>query len=91
MHDIEKMVRQAEAKVRANPKDGASWAMLARSYVELQRWPEAWKAYQFASEQKPDDASLLAGQAEALAVMKGGALAGGTHAAGQPGTGARPQ
>lgn len=76
MHDIEKMVRQAEAKVQSNPKDGVSWAMLARSYVALQRWPEAWKAYQFASELKPDDASLLAGQAEALAVMKGGALAG---------------
>jgi len=76
MPAIEKMVAQAEAKLRDNPKDVDTWTMLARSYATLQRWPEAWKAYQFAAELKPDDASLLAGQAEALAVMKGGALQG---------------
>lgn len=75
-HDILKMVQQAEAKAKSNPKDAETWAMLARSYAALQRWPEAWKSYQFASNLKPDDAGLLAGQAEALAVLKGGALEG---------------
>jgi len=76
MPAIEKMVAQAEAKLRDNPKDVDTWTMLARSYATLQRWPEAWKAYQFAAELKPDDAGLMAGQAEALAVTKGGALQG---------------
>jgi len=75
-HDIEKMVEQAEAKVKANPADGESWAMLGRSYAAMQRWPEAWKAYQFAADRLPEDASLLSGQAEALAIIKGGALQG---------------
>lgn len=75
-HDIEKMIAQAEAKVKADPADGESWAMLGRSYAAMQRWPEAWKAYQFAADRLPEDASLLSGQAEALAVIKGGALQG---------------
>lgn len=75
-HDIERMIKQAEAKVQANPEDGEAWAMLARSYVALGRWPEAWKAYQFAARAHPEDASLLSGQAEALAVLKGGELRG---------------
>ncbi len=75
-HDIQKMVQQAEEKVQANPEDGESWAMLGRSYAALGRWPEAWKAYQFAADRLPQDASLLSGQAEALAVVKGGLLQG---------------
>ncbi len=75
-HDIMKMVQQAEKKVQANPQDAETWSMLARSYAAMQRWPEAWKSYQFASKLRPDDAGLLAGQAEALAVLKGGALEG---------------
>lgn len=73
-HDIMKMVQQAEKKVQANPQDAETWIMLARSYAAMQRWPEAWKSYQFASRLRPNDAGLLAGQAEALAVLKGGAL-----------------
>jgi len=75
-HDIKKMLQQAEAKVEADPKDGQSWAILGRTYATQGRWPEAWKAYQFAAELLPDDASLLSGEAEALAVIKGGTLQG---------------
>lgn len=75
-HDVERLIRQLEAKVQANPQDADGWAMLARSYAALDRWPEAWKSYQFAVELRPQDAALLAGQAEALAVLKGGNLQG---------------
>jgi cytochrome c-type biogenesis protein CcmH len=75
-HDIEKMVLQAEEKVKANPKDGEAWAILAKTYASLQRWPEAWKSFQFAIELLPENASLLSGQAEALAIINGRVLKG---------------
>lgn len=75
-HDIKKMLQQVEAKVEADPKDGNSWAILGKTYASLGRWPEAWKAYQFAAELLPDNASLFSGQAEALAVLKNGSLQG---------------
>jgi cytochrome c-type biogenesis protein CcmH len=75
-HDIQKMLQQLEAKVVADPKDGQSWAILGKTYAAQGRWPEAWKAYQLAADQLPDEASLLSGQAEALAVLMKGALKG---------------
>lgn len=75
-HDIKRMLQQVEAKVEADPKDGKSWAILGKTYASLGRWPEAWKAYQFAAELLPDNASLYSGQAEALAVLKKGSLQG---------------
>jgi cytochrome c-type biogenesis protein CcmH len=75
-HDIEKMVQQAEAKVKENPKDGDAWAILAKTYATMGRWPEAWKSYQFAIDLLPENASLLSGQAEALAVISGRVLQG---------------
>jgi cytochrome c-type biogenesis protein CcmH len=75
-HDMARMLKQVEEKVVANPGDGQSWAILARSYSALGRWPEAWKAYQFAIELLPETASLLSGQAEALAIINGRVLKG---------------
>jgi cytochrome c-type biogenesis protein CcmH len=75
-HDIEKLVRQVEAKLKDNPQDGEGWATLARTYATMGRWPEAWKAYQFAIDLLPEDASLLSGQAEALALISGRVLQG---------------
>lgn len=75
-HDIKKMVEKAEAKVKANPEDGKGWALLAKTYAALGRWPEAWKAYQFAANLLPQDASLFSGQAEALAILNGRVLRG---------------
>lgn len=75
-HDMARMLKQVEEKVVANPEDGQSWAILARSYSALGRWPEAWKAYQFAIELLPETASLLSGQAEALAIINGRVLKG---------------
>ena len=75
-HDIQKMVQQAEAKVKDNPKDGDAWAILAKTYAAMGRWPESWKSYQFAIDLLPENAALLSGQAEALAVLNGRVLQG---------------
>jgi len=75
-HDIAKMLQKVEEKVKANPQDGNSWAMLAKTYAALERWPDAAKAYEQAAKIMPQEASLLSGQAEALAVLNNRVLKG---------------
>ncbi len=75
-HDIAKMLQKVEEKVKANPQDGNSWAMLAKTYAALDRWPDAAKAYEQAAKIMPQEASLLSGQAEALAILNNRVLKG---------------
>lgn len=73
---IEAMVRAAEQKLKANPKDARGWFMLARTYGALERWPEAKKAYLAARELTPNEAAIWSGLAEASAMVQGKDLAG---------------
>jgi cytochrome c-type biogenesis protein CcmH len=75
-HDMAKLAQQMEAKVQANPEDGKAWVMLAKVYTALERSPDAVKAYQQAVKLLPNDASVLSGYAEALAILHGRKLAG---------------
>lgn len=75
-HDFMKMVQQVEAKTRANPDDGQAWAMLAKTYAVMERWPEALPAYEKAMKLLPKDASVLSGYAEALAISGNRVLQG---------------
>jgi cytochrome c-type biogenesis protein CcmH len=50
--------------------------VLARTYYQLNRFPEATRAYEHAAALMPDDATLLADYADALAAAQGGALQG---------------
>lgn len=75
-HDVAKLVRQVEEKVKANPQDGRGWAMLGKSYAVMERWPEAAKAYQEAARLQPKEASVLSGYAEALAIANNRVLKG---------------
>lgn len=70
------LIRRAEEKARAHPDDGEAWALLARSYAFVERWPEALQAYEKAIGLLPQDAAVLSGYAEALAVADGRVLAG---------------
>lgn len=74
--DFGELIRRAEEKARANPDDGEGWALLARSYAFMERWPEALAAYEKASRLLPQEASLLTGRAEAMAAANGRVLAG---------------
>ena len=71
-----KLVQRVEAKTRANPDDGEAWAMLAKTYAAMERWPEALQAYEKATRLLPQDASLLSGYAEALAITNNRVLTG---------------
>jgi cytochrome c-type biogenesis protein CcmH len=71
-----KLIQQVEEKTRANPDDGRAWAMLAKSYAVMEQWPKAMPAYEKAIKLLPQDASVLSGYAEALAISSNRALTG---------------
>lgn len=74
--EIEPLLEALRKKLENNPGDGAGWALLARSYMELRRPDEAVSAYEKAVKVLPDDPQLLADYADALAVVNGRKLAG---------------
>jgi cytochrome c-type biogenesis protein CcmH len=75
-HDFMKMLQKVEEKTKTNPDDGAAWAMLAKTYGVMERWPEALQAYEMAIKLLPKDASVLSGYAEALALTNNRVLTG---------------
>jgi cytochrome c-type biogenesis protein CcmH len=73
---IEANVAALAQRMEANPSDGQGWAMLGRSYSQLEKYSEASKAFEKATALKTDDADLLADYAFALAMANGQKLAG---------------
>ncbi|SAL59876.1 Formate-dependent nitrite reductase complex subunit NrfG [Caballeronia arvi] len=69
---MEAAVSRLVARLRADPDDAPGWAMLARSYMALQRPSDAAEAYRRAIALNPRDAELLADYADALASANGG-------------------
>ena len=63
---IKDMVTGLAARLKDEPGDLEGWRMLARSYVVLQRYPEAADAYRRALGLVAGDADLLANYGEAL-------------------------
>jgi len=73
---VEAMVTKLAARLEQNPDDANGWAILARSYTAMQRFPEAAAAFEKAVALTRDDANLLADYADALAVSAGRNLEG---------------
>lgn len=74
--EMDEMVARLAARLQEKPDDGNGWALLGRSYMVMQRFDDAAKAYGRAAETIKDDASLLADYADALAMAQGRSLAG---------------
>lgn len=74
--DLEPLLQSLQKKLENNPGDGAGWALLARSYVELRQHARSIPAYENAVKLIQDDPQLLADYADALAVVNGHQLAG---------------
>ena len=70
------MVDSLARRLKARPDDADGWALLARSYQALGRFPEAADAYAHADALIPDNAALLADYADVLAMAQGRKLAG---------------
>jgi cytochrome c-type biogenesis protein CcmH len=62
-------------RMKSTPDDAEGWSMLGRSYAALGRTDEALRAYDRLIKLRPDDPSVLADYADALAV-KNNQLAG---------------
>ncbi len=75
-HDIMKLIKQVEDKTKADPNDGAAWAILAKTYAAVGHWPEALQAYEKAHKLKPDVPAVMTGYAEALAITNNRILKG---------------
>lgn len=70
------MVASLSKKLQDHPEDARGWALLGRSQMVLQHYPEAVAAYQHAVEGSAPDAQLLADYADALAMSQGRSLEG---------------
>lgn len=73
---LDSLAERLKGRLDQNPNDGAGWALLARSYVELGRHAEAVPIYEKAVQLIRDDAQLLADYADALGVLHGRKLGG---------------
>jgi cytochrome c-type biogenesis protein CcmH len=73
---IEANVAALAKKLQANPSDAQGWAMLARSYGQMEKYSEATGAYAKATELTPDNADLWAEYAFAAAMTNGRKLEG---------------
>jgi cytochrome c-type biogenesis protein CcmH len=73
---IAAMVESLAKRLKQNPNDADGWVLLAHSYQALERFAESADAYARADALIPNDASLLADHADALAMAQGRKLAG---------------
>jgi cytochrome c-type biogenesis protein CcmH len=67
---IAAMVDRLAQRLKDKPDDAEGWTMLARSYVVLGRHADAVEAFRHATQLRPEDATLLADFADALAVTQ---------------------
>lgn len=74
--EIESRVAKLEARLKADPTDGAGWAMLARSYQSFERYQEAISAYERATKLAGNDPQLWVDYAETLALTNDSQLQG---------------
>jgi cytochrome c-type biogenesis protein CcmH len=71
-------VDKLAARLKQNPDDAQGWLMLARSYVSMERFPEAASAYEQLTTLNANDANVWADYAVAMA------MANNQHLAGKP-------
>ncbi|MDD2915095.1 MAG: c-type cytochrome biogenesis protein CcmI [Gallionella sp.] len=72
----ESALQELENKLKKLPENPDGWLMLARSYGELQRYPDAVRAYEKLLELVPDEAQLWANYADVYAMSNNQSLRG---------------
>lgn len=73
---IEAMVEKLAARMQQDPDNGEGWFMLGRSYMALQRYPEAAAAFKELHRLAGDEPQVLVIYADALAMVNGGRMSG---------------
>ncbi len=69
--DIENMVNTLAGRLEQDPNNPQGWAMLARSYRQMGRMPEAVRAYERAASLNVGDADFYVEYADTLASIQG--------------------
>jgi cytochrome c-type biogenesis protein CcmH len=72
--DIETLAARLAERLKQNPNDAQGWRMLGWSYANLDRYPEAVKAYERAVAIDGKNAALLSLYGEAIARAAGGVI-----------------
>jgi cytochrome c-type biogenesis protein CcmH len=73
---IRELTGRLAARMEQEPENVEGWIMLGRSYIALNEFDKAAKAYAHAVARAGDDAALLADYADALAMAQGRRLEG---------------
>jgi cytochrome c-type biogenesis protein CcmH len=73
---IDQLIEGLEARLKREPDNVNGWSTLARTYYSQKRFPEAARAFARLNELAPDEPSLLADYADALAMAQGRSLEG---------------
>jgi len=73
---IEANVAKLAKRLEENPNDAKGWAMLARSYSQMQRFKDAAEAYDHATTLAGNDADLWADYAFAVSMINGKEMQG---------------
>jgi cytochrome c-type biogenesis protein CcmH len=76
MHQVESLLPRLEQHLVDEPNDVQGWTMLGKTYMVLERYPDAVRAYDKLAQLAPNDAQVLADYADALAMAQGQNLAG---------------
>jgi len=78
--DMEAMVAKLAERMEKRPPgqvaDTEGWVMLGRSYAAMQRYPEAQRAFSRALQLMPNEAQIMADQADVMAMIQGRSLEG---------------
>lgn len=74
--DMSQMLGRVEQRLAQNPNDAEGWAILARSYMALERYPDAVRALDKLRELVGDEPAVLIPLADAIAMTQGGNMAG---------------
>lgn len=73
---VEEMVDLIKQRLNKNPNDGEGWFMLGRTFMTLQRYPEAVTAYQRSIELVGEEPNILLSLADAMAMKNNGSMLG---------------
>ncbi len=73
---LDKMVEDLAARLKREPANLEGWIMLGRSYMVMERYPQARDAFAQAYKLAPDNTEAISRYAEASALAQGGDLSG---------------
>jgi cytochrome c-type biogenesis protein CcmH len=73
---VQELVGRLEERLRQEPDNAEGWTLLARTYMSMERYPDAVKAFERVQTLVGDQSEVLLGLADAIAMTQGGRLTG---------------